>query len=255
MFSSRFPSHCNRSTALKEIYCRNKIRIALAGNRTRAAREAGAHSTEPPLRRLHVFFTLSFALESFDCTQRILCRNKIGISSAGNRSGPPSVDRQHSTTEPPMRRLHVFFTLSFALQSLDCTQRSLCRNKIELHRPGIDPGRERSRQHSTTEPPMRRLHVFFTLSFALQSLDCTQRNLVPKQNKITSAGIDRAHPRNGAHSTTEPPMRRLHVFFTLSFALQSLDCTQRSLVPKQNRNCIGRESIPGRERGWRAFYH
>ncbi|GFS63010.1 hypothetical protein TNIN_472881 [Trichonephila inaurata madagascariensis] len=119
-----------------------------------------------------------------------------------------------------------------------------------MHRPGIEPS---PRCILPPEPPMRRLRVFFTLSFTLQSLDCTQRNLVPKQNKIASAGNRTEPPRNEA--SILPLNHRCDgctCCFTLSFTLQSLDCT---LVPKQNKNCIGRESNPGRPRGRRAFYH
>ncbi|GFQ79755.1 uncharacterized protein TNCT_17681, partial [Trichonephila clavata] len=191
--------------------------------------------------RLHLFFTLSFALQSFDCIQRnVAWKQNKNIASAGNRTRAARVAGEHSTTEPPMPRLHLFFTLSFALQSFDCIQRNVAwkQNKNIASAGNRTRAARVAGEHSTTEPPMPRLHLFFTLSFALQSFDCIQRNDAWKQNKnIASAGNrTRAARVAGEHSTTEPPMPRLHLFFTLSFALQSFDCIQRNVAWKQNKN-------------------
>ncbi|VDO43931.1 unnamed protein product [Haemonchus placei] len=79
--------------------------VASAGNRTRAARVAGEHSTtEPPMLEIRIIFIQydSPSMLATKKTESSVAIEEENIASAGNRTRAARVAGEHSTTEPPM---------------------------------------------------------------------------------------------------------------------------------------------------------
>ncbi|KAK6746116.1 hypothetical protein RB195_012306 [Necator americanus] len=124
-------------------------KIASAGNRTRAARVAGEHSTtEPPMRVQNVYSPAGNTTYS-EVTGTDGNKRKKLIASAGNRTRAARVAGEHSTTEPPMRVQNVYSPAGNTTYSeVTGTDGNNIRNSRIKHCIGREsnPGRPRGRR-------------------------------------------------------------------------------------------------------------
>ncbi|KAG8174272.1 hypothetical protein JTE90_002231 [Oedothorax gibbosus] len=189
-----------------------KQNLASAGNRTRAARVAGEHSTtEPPMPAKDNginfdFFVLLKLAEKSDVSFKI----KRNLASAGNRTRAASVAGKHCTTEPPMLAKYngtnfVFFVL------LKLAEKSDVSFKIKQNLASAGNRTLAARmagEHSTTEPPMpaKNNGINFDFFVLLRVAAKADVSIKIKQNLASAGNRTRAARVAGEHSTTEPPM-------------------------------------------------
>ncbi|KAG8174273.1 hypothetical protein JTE90_002232 [Oedothorax gibbosus] len=215
-----------RVAAKAEISIIIKLPLASAGNRTRAARVAGEHSTtEPPMPAKNNGINFDFfVLFRVAAKAEVSIIIKQSLASAGNRTRAARVAGEHSTTEPPMpvKDNGINFDFFVLLRLAAKAEVSIIIKQFLASAGNRTRAASVAGKHSTTEPPMpaKDNGINFDFFVLLKLAEKSDVSFKIKQNLASAGNRTRAASVAGKHCTTEAPMLAKYngtnfVFFVL----------------------------------------